>query len=96
MHPDDLLRLVNAVLALMCAVGYAHTRIWRGRQERSAEETMLRFGIVIVLFAVSWGSAEAMARGNELVWAQFMLTFGYVAIQVGLWATRPWKREDRP
>lgn len=89
MDAADLLRAVNAILALACALGYVHSRIWTGRRARSAEETLLRLGLAVVLFAVSWGSAEAMARGNELVHAQYLLTFGCTGILTGLWLTRP-------
>lgn len=91
---DDLLRVTNALLALACAIGYGHTRIWWGRARRSAEETMLRLSIVVVLFGVSLGTAEALAHDNRLVLAHFLLTPGLVGIQVGLWYTRPWATRE--
>jgi len=94
--PDELVRIVNALLALACAIGYGYGRIWWDRARRSAEETMLRLGIVVVLFGVSLGTAEALAHDNRLVLAHFLLTPGFVGIQVGLWHTRPsaTRRED--
>lgn len=91
MDLTDLWRILNAVLAIVCAVGYARTRIWHQRHRRTAEETLLRLGVLILLFAVAWGSAEAMVRGNTFVWAQALATCAYLCIGVGLWSTRPIK-----
>jgi hypothetical protein len=96
MDTGDLLRLVNAVLALASAVGYAHSRVYMQRHRLSGDEMTLRLGLVSVLFFVSLGTAEAIALDNELVLAQFGLTFGYVAIIVGLWHTRPRIKGGRP
>ena len=88
-YADEVLRIVNATLALACALGYTHTRIWHGRHGRSSEETALRLGLAILMFAVAYRSAEAMAQDAPLGFGVVFYTLAFIVVQLGLWQTRP-------
>ena len=88
-YADEILRIINATLALACAIGYAHTRIWHGRHRRSTDETALRLGLAILMFAVAYRSAESIAQEAPIGIGAAFLTIAFIVVQLGLWHTRP-------
>ena len=83
----EALRAVNVVLALVAAVAYA-LRVNNVWELQSAGRKWLRLGLIALLFATAYSSAESLAQQTDVGLRSVFITVACTTVLVGLWRTR--------
>lgn len=84
----EIIRTAVAILALVCAAWYARSRVWHQRRDLGEDDTLLRLGIVMVLFSVAFRTVEALANDDDFGIGPVMFLGSTAVLLYGLWKTR--------